>query len=65
VIKDLSGREGLKLVAAGGIATVAHLVRLARIGLEATVVGKALYTNDIDLPEAINAVKPSIDMGSR
>ena len=56
-VETLVGRPGMSLIAAGGIATVDHLVRLARAGVEAAVVGKALYTSDIDLEEALAAVR--------
>ncbi len=56
-VEVLAGRPGVALIAAGGIASVDHLVRLARTGVEAAVVGKALYTSDIDLEEALAAVK--------
>ena len=56
-VEALARKPGVKLIAAGGIADVDHLARLARIGVEAAVVGKALYTGDIDLGEAIEAVK--------
>ena len=55
-VEALAGRPGIALIAAGGIASVDHLVRLVRTGVEAAVVGKALYTNDIDLEEALEAV---------
>ena len=55
-VEALARKPGVKLIAAGGMASVDHLVRLARIGIEAAVVGKALYTGDIDLKEAIEAV---------
>ncbi len=56
-VEALAAKPGLKLIAAGGVATVDHLVRLAQVGVEAAVVGRALYTRDIDLEEALEAVK--------
>ena len=47
------GGEGV--IAAGGIATVEHLTRLASVGVGGAVIGRALYTGDIDLAEAIAA----------
>ena len=46
----------IRLIAAGGIATIAHLERLANIGAEAAIVGRAIYTGDIDLQEAIEKI---------
>ena len=45
----------VKIIAAGGIATVEHLRKLAAIGVSGAVIGRALYTGDIDLAEAISA----------
>ena len=56
-VEALAARTDVSLIAAGGIASVEHLVRLAGTGVEAAVVGKALYTSDIDLEEALAAVR--------
>ena len=56
-IGELASQEaGIHLIAAGGIATVAHLQRLSKLGAEAAIVGRAIYTGDIDLREAIAAI---------
>ena len=44
------------LIAAGGVAEVAHLVRLAEAGVEGAIVGRALYDGRVSLPEALRAV---------
>lgn len=44
------------IIAAGGIADVSDLVALARLGVEAAVCGKAIYTGAIDLADAIRRV---------
>jgi phosphoribosylformimino-5-aminoimidazole carboxamide ribotide isomerase len=43
----------LPVIAAGGIATVDHLRKLKETGVEGAIVGKALYTGDVDLREAL------------
>lgn len=48
---------GSAIIASGGICTIEHLTRLAEIGVEGAVVGKALYTGVLDLQEAIAAIK--------
>ncbi len=58
-VAALAARPGLHVLAAGGISQPEHLVRLARCNLEGAIVGKALYTGDIDLAEAIRAAAPS------
>ena len=44
------------VVASGGVARAEHLVRLAEIGCEGAIVGKALYEGAFDLPAALAAV---------
>lgn len=44
------------LIAAGGISTSDHLIRLASIGVDGAVVGTALYTGDISLTAAIESL---------
>ena len=44
------------VVASGGVSRIEHLVRLARIGCEGSIVGKALYEGAFTLPEALRAV---------
>ena len=49
--------DGPLIIASGGVGKLDHLRRLADIGVEAAIVGKALYTGDINLREAIEALK--------
>ena len=44
------------VVAAGGIATINHLKVLEKLGVEGAIVGKAIYTGDIDLKEALETL---------
>lgn len=48
---------GPAIIASGGVCAIEHLQRLAALGAEAAVVGKALYTGALDLREAVTAVK--------
>jgi phosphoribosylformimino-5-aminoimidazole carboxamide ribotide isomerase len=49
---------GLPVLASGGVASVGDLVRLAAVpGVLGTVVGRALYTGAVSLPDALAAVK--------
>jgi phosphoribosylformimino-5-aminoimidazole carboxamide ribotide isomerase len=43
----------LPVIAAGGVASIEHLKMLARLGAEGAVVGRALYTGDINLKQAL------------
>jgi phosphoribosylformimino-5-aminoimidazole carboxamide ribotide isomerase len=51
--------SGGGIIAAGGIGTLKDLVALKRIGVDAAVVGKALYEGKFTLKEAITAVEES------
>lgn len=43
----------LSVIAAGGVSTLEDLRRLSECGLEAAIVGRALYTGEITLTEAL------------
>ena len=64
-VGDMVTRAGMPVIAAGGITSTGHLVRLAGLGVEGAVVGRALYTGHIDLEVAIaqarSASHPSED----
>jgi len=55
-LEALVAALSVPLVASGGVATIEHLVRLARIGCEGAIVGKALYEGAFDLRDALAAV---------
>jgi phosphoribosylformimino-5-aminoimidazole carboxamide ribotide isomerase len=54
-ITDFMDAVKTPVIAAGGISTVTHLKILKKLGLEGAIVGKALYTGDIDLKQALAA----------
>ena len=45
------------VIAAGGISSVQHLTRLAELGVEGAIVGKAIYTGDVKLSDAFKAMR--------
>ncbi|MDJ0646241.1 MAG: 1-(5-phosphoribosyl)-5-[(5-phosphoribosylamino)methylideneamino]imidazole-4-carboxamide isomerase [Flavobacteriaceae bacterium] len=51
-----SGEESLKLVASGGISSFDELPKLASIGCEGTIIGKAIYENKISLKQLENYI---------
>jgi len=55
-IEALVATTSAAIIAAGGIAAVEHLRRLAEIGVEGAIVGRALYDGGLDLSEALAAV---------
>lgn len=56
-IEALLGTTDAPIIAAGGVAETGHLVRLAQLGVEGAIVGRALYDGGLALPEALLAVK--------
>ena len=56
-IEDLAERTEARLMVAGGISAVPHIRRLVELGVDAAIVGKALYTGDIDFPQALEAAR--------
>ena len=49
----LAQNSAIKVQASGGIASLQHIERLTKIGVEAAILGRALYTGNINLAEAI------------
>ena len=52
-VEDIPAR----VIASGGVATVEHLRTLDSIGVEAAIVGRALYAGQIDLAAAIGSIE--------
>ena len=48
--------KSIKLIASGGISTFDELPKLAEIGCEGTIVGKAIYENRISLKQLENYI---------
>ena len=44
------------VIAAGGVSSVIHLKMLKQLGAEGAIIGKALYTGDINLKEALDII---------
>ncbi len=47
----------LQITYSGGVSRIDHLRRLAAIGVEGAIVGRALYTGEIELAEALAAIQ--------
>lgn len=54
-VAALARQGGVGVIAAGGVSQVSHIERLAAAGAEAAIVGRAIYTGDMDLRQAIAA----------
>jgi len=55
-ISELVNAIRRPVIAAGGISSLNHLKMLKQLGVEAAIVGKALYTGDINLKQALASI---------
>ena len=55
-IERLIAGVRVPIIASGGISRLEHLQRLEELGVEGAIIGRALYTGDIDLQEAISSI---------
>jgi phosphoribosylformimino-5-aminoimidazole carboxamide ribotide isomerase len=55
-ISELIDAVSLPIIASGGISSLTHLRMLKQLGAEGAIVGKALYTGDINLKQALEEV---------
>ncbi|PKN83009.1 MAG: 1-(5-phosphoribosyl)-5-[(5-phosphoribosylamino)methylideneamino]imidazole-4-carboxamide isomerase [Chloroflexi bacterium HGW-Chloroflexi-9] len=52
----LVAQTSVRIISAGGVTSVDDLRHLAGCGIEGAIVGRAIYTGDVRLPEALQAV---------
>ncbi|MFC2011615.1 1-(5-phosphoribosyl)-5-[(5-phosphoribosylamino)methylideneamino]imidazole-4-carboxamide isomerase [Chloroflexota bacterium] len=55
-IAEMIDKVRKPIIAAGGISSLLHLKMLKQLGAEGAIIGKALYTGDINLKQALDAV---------
>jgi phosphoribosylformimino-5-aminoimidazole carboxamide ribotide isomerase len=55
-IDEMIDTIGLPVIASGGISSFNHLKMLRKLGAEGAIVGKALYTGDINLKQALDEI---------
>jgi phosphoribosylformimino-5-aminoimidazole carboxamide ribotide isomerase len=55
-VADFVRSVHVPVIAAGGIGSVEDLVRLAEAGVEGAIVGRAIYTGDVSLRDALDQV---------
>ena len=55
--KELSQRFSMQIIASGGVSNIDNVKQLAQMDLYGAIIGKAYYTGDIDLKEAIEVAK--------
>ena len=56
VIAELVSKTSLPIIASGGVSSTSHLERLSQLDVEGVIVGRALYTKDIKLEEALAVI---------
>lgn len=56
-LKELQHATNSAIIASGGVHTVADLHALAQLDVEGAIVGKALYTGDVDLAAALREIE--------
>ena len=54
-LTEMVAAVGIPVIASGGITRIKDVARLKYTGVEACIIGRALYTGTIKLPEAIEA----------
>ena len=54
---ELSNATRIPIIASGGVASIDHLKELRKLGAEGAIIGRALYTGDINLDEALAALQ--------
>jgi phosphoribosylformimino-5-aminoimidazole carboxamide ribotide isomerase len=52
-IKEMIDNAGVPVVAAGGVSSLEHLKELRKLGAEGAIIGKALYTGDVDFKQCL------------
>ncbi len=55
--RDLSARYAMRLIASGGVSSIEDVRRLAALGIDGAIIGRAYYTGAISLREAIEVAK--------
>ncbi|HTY82192.1 MAG TPA: 1-(5-phosphoribosyl)-5-[(5-phosphoribosylamino)methylideneamino]imidazole-4-carboxamide isomerase [Dehalococcoidales bacterium] len=61
-ITEMVENAGAPVIAAGGISTITHLKIIAKVGAEGAIIGKALYTGDIKLKQAITEIAEATEI---
>ncbi len=55
--RELARRYSMNIIASGGVSTLEDVVALSRLGIYGAIIGRALYTGDINLKAALEAAK--------
>ena len=55
--KALRSRLSIGIIASGGVTSLEEINLLSKLGMDGVILGKALYTGDIDLGEAVGQIE--------
>ncbi len=55
--RELSEKYGMNIVASGGVSTLDDVKALSEMGIYGAIIGRALYTGDINLKDALEAAR--------
>jgi len=55
-VETVLARVSVPVIYAGGVSSIADLVRLASLGVEGAIIGQALYTGAVDFQEALKEI---------
>ncbi len=56
-MREMAESVSMDVIASGGIGNIEHIKALIPTGVEGVIVGKALYTDNVDLAEAVSLCK--------
>lgn len=56
-MKEMADSVDVDIIASGGVGSIEHIKALLPTGVEGVIVGRALYTESVDLKEAIEVAK--------
>ncbi len=56
-MREMASAVSCDIIASGGIGSVSHIESLKDTGVEGVIIGRALYTGDVDLKEALLKVR--------
>jgi phosphoribosylformimino-5-aminoimidazole carboxamide ribotide isomerase len=62
-VEAVLARVDVPVIYAGGVSSTADLMRLASLGLEAAIIGQALYTGAVDFQEALKVLSQAARPG--
>ena len=56
-MREMANAVDADIIASGGIGSLEHILSLKDTGIEGVIVGRALYTDNVDLKEAVKLTK--------